>query len=94
MTTMSDYNNLNGTEAELPPVGKGPGEQRAKRILERRAGKVSAEDLRDLSDRLRTKVTDLKELEKGLYWIGTLIGRAKLLFSMIRNSGSIYRRNC
>ncbi|MGE3800544.1 MAG: YkvA family protein [Candidatus Kapaibacterium sp.] len=82
---MSDFNSVvDGDEAELPE-GRGFGERKARKILERRADNVSSDDLRNLTDRLRKKVGELKDLEDGLHWIGTLIGRAKLLFGMIRD---------
>ena len=86
MTSMSDYKTPSDTvDAELPDQQEGVSEGRAKRILERRAGKVSPGDLRDMTERLRRKVSDLKDLEEGLHWIGTLIGRVKLLYGMIRD---------
>lgn len=71
--------------AEEPDADFGMDEGRARRILERRAKKVSVEDAEDLTTTLKEKVKDLKELEEGLHWVGTLIGRAKLLFAMIRD---------
>ncbi len=71
--------------AEVPGNNAGVSEGRAKRILERRAEKVSTRDLSELTDKLKAKVRDLKNLEEGLHWIGTLIGRAKLLYGMIRD---------
>ena len=77
---------LETEEAELPSGNMGVSEGRAKRVLERRAEKVSPRDLSELMEKLKAKVSDLKDLEEGLHWIGTLIGRAKLLYGMIRDS--------
>lgn len=85
----NDMNESGRTEprAEEPDISFGVDDSRARRILERGARRVSEEDAEELSSTLRKKVGDLKELEDGLYWIGTLIGRAKLLFAMIRDKG-------
>lgn len=79
-------NGIETEEAELPGNRPGVGEGRAKQILERRAEKVSTRDLSELMGKLKAKVSDLKDLEEGLHWIGTLIGRAKLLYGMIRDA--------
>lgn len=75
----------NKPSAEEPDFNVGMDEDRARRILERRAKKVSEEDVEKLTTTLKEKVKDLKVLEDGLHWIGTLIGRAKLLFAMVRD---------
>lgn len=89
MPYSSNTNGFGKTEpaAEEPDFNFGMDEDRARRILERRAKKVTAQDAENLTDTLKEKVEDLKELEDGLHWIGTLIGRAKLLFAMIRDKG-------
>ena len=82
---MAYDNDRNEPRAEEPDENFGVDETRARRILERGARKVKEEDAEDLTSTLREKVGELKELEEGLHWVGTLIGRAKLLFAMIRD---------
>ena len=72
-------------DAELPETGSRVSENRAKRILERRAEKVTANDIRDLTSQLQEKLAGLKDLKEGMFWFGTLIGRAKLLYGMFRD---------
>ncbi len=57
----------------------------AEKILKNRASKVSGEDIDRLKNTLKEKIDGLKDLEDGLFWVGTLLGRAKLLWSMIRD---------
>lgn len=77
----------NGTthSAEEPDSNFGFSEDHAHDILERRAKKVRPEDIDELNHTLQEKAADLQALEEGLHWIGTLIGRAKLLYGMIRD---------
>ena len=68
--------------------GEVPGsisEKRAEKILSKKAAKISKADIDRLKRTLKEKVEGLKDLEDGLFWIGTLVGRAKLLWSMIRD---------
>lgn len=71
--------------AEEPDTNFGFGEEQAREILEERAGHVTPEDVEQLNSRLREKAEALRDLEDGMHWVGTLIGRAKLLFGMIRD---------
>ena len=82
-TSGSDGLNPGVEDPERPPEGMDSGH--ARKILERRASKVSEEDVEKLQTTLKEKIRGLKDLEDGLFWIGTLIGRAKLLWSMIRD---------
>lgn len=86
---MMEEKNTTTSHAEIPDSDLGFGEDRAQEILERRARKVKPQDIEELNTTLQEKVADLKELEDGLHWIGTLIGRAKLLYGMIRDSGFV-----
>lgn len=80
-----------GTSTRVPGVedaGDVPGGTdggMAEKILKNRASKVSGEDIDRLKNTLQEKITGLKDLEDGLFWVGTLLGRVKLLWSMIRD---------
>ena len=67
------------------PRRAGFGKEKARKVLEKGAKRVTGNDIETLTKKLKEKVGDLKDLEGGLYWLGTMIGRAKLLFSMIRD---------
>ena len=58
---------------------------KAEKLLKNRASKVTGEDIDRLKSTLKEKIKGLKDLEDGLFWVGTLLGRAKLLWAMIRD---------
>ena len=84
-TSMTEEKKSTAGRAEEPDSDFLMSEDRAQEILERRAKNVSVEDIEDLNETLKEKTQDLKDLEEGLHWVGTLIGRAKLLYGMIRD---------
>lgn len=84
-STTSGTNGLNPGVEDPERTPKGMGSGHARSILEQRASKVTEEDVEKLQTTLKEKIRGLKDLEDGLFWIGTLIGRAKLLWSMIRD---------
>lgn len=65
----------------------GVDEDSARDMLEEKASRMTLDDVNGLKDRLTEKIKGMKDLEEGLFWVGTLIGRAKLLWSMIRDKG-------
>ena len=56
-------------------------------VIEETASTMSLKDVDDLKDRLVEKISGMKDLEEGLFWIGTLVGRAKLLWAMVKDKG-------
>ena len=82
-----------GEATSRAPGAEDPGDvpgsisgKRAVKILSKKAAKISKEDIDRLKRTLKEKVEGLKDLEDGLFWIGTLVGRVKLLWSMIRDN--------
>ena len=84
-STSSRTDGMNPGVEDPENAPSGMDSSHARKILERRASKVSEEDVEKLQTTLKEKIRGLKDLEDGLFWIGTLIGRAKLLWSMIRD---------
>lgn len=74
-----------GAESPDRPDRGGMDSDRARKVLEKGASRVRKEDVEKLQTTLKEKIRGLKDLEDGLFWIGTLVGRAKLLWSMIRD---------
>ena len=73
--------------AEKETKRKKFGSDEAGEVLEETAASMSIGDVDRLKERLTEKIRGMKDLEEGLFWVGTLVGRAKLLWAMIRDKG-------
>jgi uncharacterized membrane protein YkvA (DUF1232 family) len=86
MSDMKENGNGNAEDVAAAPSSTSFGRKQAKKALDEQVRKLQAEDLEDVEEmtaQLKVKIKGIKDLEEGMHWIGTLIGRVKLFFTML-----------